>query len=482
MRKLLLWLDARVGFRDSILPMLTHPIPKGAAGPMGWWYVFGSASITLLVIQILTGIGLALVYVPTADQAYESLLYLNHTQPWGWFLRALHNASAGGMVIMVALHMTQVFLHGAFKYPRELTWVLGVILLVLTLGLAFTGQVLRWDADAYWGIGVGAAMVGRVPYLGPYLVKLLLGGPIIGADTLSRFFALHVFVLPGLLLLTLALHLWVVLRKGISEPPVPGQLVDPATYDQRYHEELKSGVPFIGEALRKDALFSALVAIAVVVISAVFGPSGPGAPPDPALSGANPMPDWPFLWLYAMLTLLPANVETAVILTMPVVILAILFAVPFVANKGERSPSRRPLAVLTVVVAWSLIIALTLVGRTAPGAPRMHAWSGDTIPRNMVQRSTPLQLQGGVVLQNKQCRNCHMLEGVGGIRGPDLTDVGTRLTRDELIRQVLQGGGNMPAYGKQLKPNEVTALVDFLASCRPKGEAPAREPVSGMSE
>ncbi len=482
MRKLLLWLDARVGFRDSILPMLTHPIPKGAAGPMGWWYVFGSASITLLVIQILTGIGLALVYVPTADQAYESLLYLNHTQPWGWFLRALHNASAGGMVIMVAVHMTQVFLHGSFKYPRELTWVLGVILLVLTLGLAFTGQVLRWDADAYWGIGVGAAMAGRVPYLGPYLVKLLLGGPIIGADTLSRFFALHVFVLPGLLLLTLALHLWVVLRKGISEPPVPGQLVDPATYDQRYHEELKSGVPFLGEALRKDALFSALVAIAVVVISAVFGPSGPGSPPDPALSGANPMPDWPFLWLYAMLTLLPANVETAVILTMPVVLLAILFAVPFVANKGERAPSRRPLAVLTVVVAWSLIIALTLVGRTAPGAPRMHAWSGDTIPRNMVQRSTPLQLQGGVVLQNKQCRNCHMLEGVGGIRGPDLTDVGTRLTRDELIRQVLQGGGNMPAYGKQLKPNEVTALVDFLASCRPKGEAPAREPVSGMSE
>src|SRR5262245_7362757 len=207
MKRILAWLEARLSLRDSVGPMLMHPIPKGAAGPMGWWYVFGSASITLLVIQILTGIGLALVYVPTADQAYESLLYLNHTQPWGWFLRALHNASAGGMVLMVALHMTQVFLHGSFKYPRELTWLLGVGLLLLTLGLAFTGQVLRWDGDAYWGIGVGAAMVGRVPYLGPWLVKLLLGGPIIGADTLSRFFALHVFVLPGLLLATLGLHL-----------------------------------------------------------------------------------------------------------------------------------------------------------------------------------------------------------------------------------------------------------------------------------
>ncbi|MFO0846361.1 MAG: cytochrome b N-terminal domain-containing protein [Gemmataceae bacterium] len=203
MNKLLAWLDARVGFRESVLPMMTHPIPRGAAGPMGWWYVFGSASMTLLAIQILTGIGLAMVYVPTAEDAYESLQYLNYVQPWGWFLRALHNASAGGMVLMVAVHMTQVFLHGSFKYPRELTWCLGVCLLLLTLGLAFTGQVLRWDGDAYWGLGVGAAMAGRVPYLGPWIVRLLLGGPIIGADTLSRFFALHRLVLPGLLLAVL---------------------------------------------------------------------------------------------------------------------------------------------------------------------------------------------------------------------------------------------------------------------------------------
>ena len=119
------WLDARLGFRESILPMLTHPIPRGAAGPMGWWYVFGSASMTLLTIQVLTGIGLALVYVPTADKAYESLLYLNYEQPLGWFLRALHYYAGSGMVVMVLAHMTQVFLHGAYKYPRELTWVVG---------------------------------------------------------------------------------------------------------------------------------------------------------------------------------------------------------------------------------------------------------------------------------------------------------------------------------------------------------------------
>ena len=147
--------------------MLTHPIPRGAAGPMGWWYVFGSASITLLAIQVLTGIGLALVYVPTADKAYESLLYLNYEQPLGWLLRAMHYYAGSGMVVMVLAHMTQVFLHGAYKYPRELTWVMGVFLLLCTLGMFFSGQVLRWDPDAYWGLAVAGSMAGRVPVAGP---------------------------------------------------------------------------------------------------------------------------------------------------------------------------------------------------------------------------------------------------------------------------------------------------------------------------
>ena len=157
------WFDARLRLRDTLLPMLRHPIPREAAGPMGWWYVFGSASMTLLLIQILTGIGLALVYVPSADKAYDSLLSLNYDEPLGWFLRALHYYAGSGMVVMVLVHMTQVFLHGAYKYPRELTWVLGVFLLLCTLGMFFSGQVLRWDPDAYWGLAVGGSMAGRVP-------------------------------------------------------------------------------------------------------------------------------------------------------------------------------------------------------------------------------------------------------------------------------------------------------------------------------
>jgi len=253
LKKIGRWCDARIGFSDTLMPMLQHPIPRASAGPMGWWYVFGSASLTLLIVQILTGIGLALVYVPSADKAYDSLLYLNYDQPLGWFLRALHYYAGSGMVVLVLVHATQVFLHGAYKYPRELTWVLGVLLLLCTLGMFFSGQVLRWDPDAYWGLAVGGSMAGRVPGAGPWLVRQMLGGPVIGADSLNRFFALHVFVIPGALLFFLAVHLWLVLKRGISAPPVPGQPVDPKTYDEEYEKQLKTGVPFFGDAMLKDA-------------------------------------------------------------------------------------------------------------------------------------------------------------------------------------------------------------------------------------
>jgi ubiquinol-cytochrome c reductase cytochrome b subunit len=471
------WFDARLHISSSLLPLMTHPIPRGAAGPMGWWYIFGSASLTMLVVQIVTGIGLALVYVPSADQAYESLLYMDYQQPLGWFLRALHYYAGSGMVVLVLAHMTQVFLHGAYKYPRELTWCVGVILLLCTMGMFFTGQVLRWDPDAYWGLAVAGSMAGRVPWAGPYVVEMLLGGPIIGADSLSRFFALHVFVIPGALLFFLVIHLWLVIQRGVSEPPVPGQVVDPKTYDEKYEQELKRGVPFLGDALLKDAFFSALAVVVVVVIAALVGPKGPTGPPDPTLGGANPRPEWPFLWLFALLSLSPPGAETFIILVFPVILIAILFAVPFVSNRGERAPSRRPVAVLAVIVTYTVLGALTYEGVTSPWSPVMTGWSGDPVPENLVKGKSPVRLQGAVVFQNKDCRNCHALEGIGGKRGPDLTTVGTRLTEGQLIDQVSNGtpgGGNMPAYGKQMGPAEMAALVDFLVSLRPPGQPPAR--------
>ena len=174
--------------------------------------------MTLLLIQIVTGIGLALVYVPSADQAYESLLFLNYEQPFGWFLRALHYYAGSGMVVLLLVHMAQVFLHGAYKYPRELTWVIGVFLFLLTMGMFFSGQILRWDPDAYWGLAVGR-FDGRDGSpsrgLGSY-PRSCWAAAVIGGNALSRFFTLHVFVFPALLLGFLAIHLWLVIKKGIS--------------------------------------------------------------------------------------------------------------------------------------------------------------------------------------------------------------------------------------------------------------------------
>jgi len=223
------------------------------------------------------------------------------------------------------------------------------------------------------------------------------------------------------------------------------------------------------------------VVIVVVAIAAISGPKGPNGPPDPTLSGANPRPDWPFLWLFGLLSLSPPGMETFLILVFPIVLIGGLLLVPFLANRGERSPRRRPVAVLFVIVTLTVLGILTYLGDTSPWSPVMDGWSKDPIPERLVKESTPLQLQGAVVFQNKQCRNCHALDGVGGRRGPDLSGVGARLTRDLLIDQVSNGspgGGDMPAYGKQMKPDEMTALVEFLVSLRPSGQLPACSPAA----
>src|SRR5258707_2944017 len=254
------WFDSRLQLGEPIKEMALHPVPNKTAS---WWYVFGSAAFVLLMLQIVTGILLTLVYVPSAGQAWNSLNVLNHQLTLGWFLRAMHGWGSNFMVAVVLIHMAQVFLFGAYKFPRELTWILGVFLLLMTLGMAVTGQVLRFDQDAYWGLGIGASIASRVPVLGPWIVNLLLGGPIIAGPTLSRFFGLHVFVIPGSLIAFVALHLLLVLKLGINEWPMPGRIVRRATYLKEYHElTRRDGVPLVPGAIAKDMFFSGFILLA----------------------------------------------------------------------------------------------------------------------------------------------------------------------------------------------------------------------------
>ncbi|HXP06938.1 MAG TPA: cytochrome b N-terminal domain-containing protein [Acidobacteriaceae bacterium] len=465
------WFERRLQLEGPIKEAVLHPVPKSTAS---WWYVFGSAATTLLMLQIATGILLAFIYVPSGSEAWTSLNQLNHQLYLGWFLRAMHGWGSNFMVAVVLIHMAQVFMFGAYKFPRELTWVLGVFMLLMTLGMAFTGQVLRFDQDAYWGLGIGASIASRVPLVGGPLVQLMLGGPIIGGATLSRFFALHVFLIPGTLLLFTALHIWLVLKLGINEWPMPGRVVRRNTYIQEYNQLAhKDGVPFVPDALWKDLFFSAAILAAVALCAVVFGPYGPGGQPDPTIIQTAPKPDFFFLWLYAVLSYLPPSLETPFVLVAPLVGICILLALPFLAGEGEKSWYRRPAAVLmlvTVAVAWG---TFTHLATFTPWSPVMDAWSGDPVPKKLINHASPLVRQGAIVFQAMQCRNCHAVGGMGGQRGPVLDSVATRLTKDQLIRQVLQGGGNMPAYGKNLSPSEVTALVTFLETLHPSNEAPA---------
>ena len=248
---------------------------------------------------------LAFSYVPSAAEAYSSLQFLTFQAPLGWYLRAIHYWGSNIMCAMMLIHMTQVYLFGAYKYPRELTWITGVFLLLCTLGAAFTGQVMRFDEDAYWGLGIGAAIAGRTPVFGNEVVTLMLGGPIFASETLGRFFSLHVFVIPGAIIALVSIHLRLVLLKGINEYPKPGRVVRKETYDREYDEIIKrTGIPFFPNGIGKDLIFSAFTICLILFCAAVFGPKGPLGPADPVEIDTLPRPDFYFLWIFAVAALM----------------------------------------------------------------------------------------------------------------------------------------------------------------------------------
>ncbi len=479
-KKVYHWFEDRLGLGKPLMDVVEHEVPESTAS---WWYVFGSAATVLLVLQVMTGVLLGLVYSPSAGHAWASLEFLDHSVKLGWFLRALHGWGSDFMIAIVLIHMAQVFLFGAYKFPRELTWIVGVLSLLLTLAMAFTGQVLRFDQDSYWGLAIGASILSRVPLIGGPLVQLMLGGPIIAGPTLTRFFALHVFIIPGLLIAMVGVHLWMVLKLGINEWPMPGRLVSKKTYTRDYQNLTKNtGIAFVPDAAWKDAIFAAATILAVMACAFFFGPFGPTGQPDPTIIQTAPKPDFVFLWIFAVLAYLPPSLETPVLFIAPILAIGAMLLLPLFSPQGEKHWSRRPIAVLMVAVIAVVLGVLTHLGTFTPWSPVMDAWTSDPIPVSYLHNRTPLERQGSLVLQDKQCRNCHSIGGSGGLRGPALDGIATRMTEDQIIRQVLQGGGNMPAYGNALNPPETEALVRFLSTLRSQNEPNAIDASRGMAK
>jgi len=450
------WIEDRTGIAAAVRPLLLHRVPPDT----GWWYVLGSATAVAFIIQVVTGVALATVYVPSADNAYQSLSFITHDAPFGALLRGVHYFGASAMILLVGLHALRVFLFGSFKYPREINWLTGVLLLGLTVTMGFTGQLLRWDQNAVWSVVVGAEQAGRAPFVGRLLAHLVLAGKTVGAATLTRFFALHVFVVPGLIFAVLGLHLFLVIRNGISEPPVAGQPVDPSTYRERYHRQLeRRGRPFWPDVAWRDVAFGVLVVAAVVTLAAVFGPPAIGKPPDPTIVNANPRPDWYFLWYFAVLALLPHGSERYVMVFGPLAAGLALMALPFLFGRGERSPRRRPWAVAAVVLVVLGVGTLWIAGLQARWSPD---FSAGPLPAEIVGASSGPVARGAKLFAAKACVDCHRIAGHGGRRGPDLSDVADRLTRDQMTIRIANGGTNMPAFAGILTKDELEDVVAFL--------------------
>jgi ubiquinol-cytochrome c reductase cytochrome b subunit len=464
------WIEDRTGAAERFRPLLRHPVPRRAR----WSYVFGSATLAAFGLQVVTGIVLATVYVPSAGEAFDSLRFITEEAPLGSLIRGMHFWGASAMVILVGCHLLRVFLSGSYKFPREVNWLTGVVLLGLTLGMGFTGQLLRWDQNAVWSVVVGAEQAGRLPFIGAAAAEFLLGGATLGGATLSRFFAVHMLLLPLLILAGVGVHLALVLRHGISEPPRAGDPVDPATYRERYERLLeKDGVPFWPYAAWRDLVFAALVIAIVVALALVIGPAPLDRPPDPSLVNAHPRPDWYFWWYFALLAYLPPGLENVVIILAPLLGGAILIGVPFLAPRGERHPARRPLALAAVIFAVSVLAALTVAGKRERWSPRFDA---RPLTATEIGASSGPIYEGGMLFNTKRCLFCHTIEGQGGTRGPDLTLVGNRLTDEQLILRIANGAPNMPSFAGILSADELEQLVAFLGSRRSEGVTRIPEP------
>jgi ubiquinol-cytochrome c reductase cytochrome b subunit len=375
----------------------------------------------------------------------------------------MHYFGAGAMVILVLAHMTQVYLFGAFKFPREANWLTGSLLLLATLAMAFTGQLLRWDQDAFWSIVVAAEQAARAPVIGNWLATLVIAGSNVGGATLTRFYATHVFLIPAAIFGLIGLHLYLVVKRGISEPPVPGIPVDRPTYRARYAEMLHRGIPFWPDAAWRDAIIATAAVVIVVVLAAIFGAPQLGKPPDPTNVVADPRPDWYFLGYFAILALIPPATESIVIIGLPLFAFVFLFLVPLLWPDGERHWSRRPAAIAAVALPLIAYASLTVAGIASPWVPKL---AGGTLPASVTQGLSAPERHGADLFVSKACFACHAIEGAGGSRGPDLTHVASHLNRDQITARIATGGGGMPAFAGSVTPAELDDLTAFLLTRR----------------
>jgi ubiquinol-cytochrome c reductase cytochrome b subunit len=431
------WLDSRLKLKSVEKTLLDEPIPGGAS----WIYVFGSATLFLFILQAVTGMFLAIYYAPTPDHAYDSVQYIENQVSFGWFVRGLHHWGASGMVVAVGLHMLQVFLYGAYKPPREMMWMVGMVLFLIVMAFAFTGYLLPWDQTAYWATQVGINMVGTVPFVGDFLVKVLRGGETLGALTLSRFFAVHVLFLPALILAGIALHLFILRRVGPAGP------WDEARASARRETFYPRQVYM--DAVVMLGVFAVLAALAFAIPIPLTDKA------DPSDTSFVPVPEWYFLFYYEFLKHVHGPLEPLATWVLPGLVVLVMLFWPFIDRRKSRNPASRPIG-----MALGVLFLVSVFSMLGVSLKNLYA----------VKRMDPSVAHGKALFKELGCAGCHRIHGEGGAIGPDLSYVADRRPEREWHLkhfrdpQSVAPGSIMPKL--PLSDQELNDLTSYMLSLR----------------
>ena len=434
------WIQDRTGLPSAVKHFMEEPIPKTA----GWRNTLGSVAGALILLQIVSGILMMMFYVPHPEAAYKSIAFVEDGLFGGSLIRALHYWGASFIVVALFAHMVRVFLSGAYRKPREGVWLLGVALLGIVLALAFTGQLLPFNNAGYWAANVGIEIGSSAPVLGPFIKKFIMGGDVIGALTLTRFYAAHVVVLPGLLGLVLVGHLVLLRRHGATRPDS-----DPTT----------DTVSFFPHQLFKDMVAISAVFVGLFVIARWVG--GPqSGPADPTDTSYIPHPEWYFMSHFEILKVTPGKLKLLATFVLPNLFLLTLVLLPWLDRAATNGIRARKKIVYPGIAVIAAIIALTAYGtmnmEEEPDAATHEAGYSPVAA-------------GQAFYESSNCTTCHRINGEGKRVGPDLSHVGSRLKPDYMKNwlrdpETFVPDTQMPAT--MANSRELDELVAYLQSLK----------------
>ncbi|RMG92247.1 MAG: DUF4405 domain-containing protein [Zetaproteobacteria bacterium] len=437
------WLDERLALSALSDFLLNEPMPGGPS----FWYVFGSSLFFILLMQALTGVMMLFYYAPTMDHAWESIRYMMEEVPFGSFIRGLHHWGASAMIIMAILHITQVFVWGAYKRPRELTWLAGLTAFGTVLGFAWTGYLLPWDQLSYWGTIVGTEIIGTVPLVGEPLATFLKGGGAIGAQTLSRFYAIHIWLLPAIIFTVIGLHLYLFRKQGVAGP-FSGTV-----------QELERNKGFFFPRQFFFDVIAAMLIFLILVYLAMFHPPELRSPANPSLAPAHVAPEWYFLFLYQLLKYFPKEWIVVGTTIIPGIMALALVGLPFYDRNPERHPLKRLRALsifFLVLCAMAVLTYLAILSAPETLTP-----------------DPELALKGKQIYQESGCTSCHQIHGQGGSVGPDLSYEALAGRSPDWIRQhfrhpdqVVEGSIMPSAAELGLDEDDIEALTHFMFSLK----------------